>query len=119
MLSVRDVILEFMKVMQSGAATVAHLTTGDVVPGPALRAAGDQLSQLVYDGVRYLIVDLSEADFVGGSAALGMLLMLRKLMLAGDGILILRNLSPQTLELFELTRLSEVFEIRQDRPALG
>ena len=44
--------------------------------------------------------------------------MLRKLMLAGEGILILRNLSPETRELFELTRLSEIFDIRQetDRP---
>ena len=101
-----------MDVTTQDQATVVRLVTEDMQDATASHDTGERLNQLVYDGVRYLVLDLSGVEYLGGSAALGVFMMLRKLMLAGEGVLLLRNPSGPVWELLHLTRLSELFDIQ-------
>ncbi|MBY0528555.1 MAG: STAS domain-containing protein [Gemmataceae bacterium] len=101
-----------MELEVSPARAVARLCNADVETEAAIQATSAQLSQLIYDGVRYLVLDLGGASYLGSSMALAMLIQLQKLIETDDGVLVLRNPSAQTNELFQITRLSEIFDIR-------
>ena len=80
---------------------------------------GERLTQLVYQGARYLIVDVKHTTYLN-SAVLAMLITLHKLLFAADGTFVIRNPSDQVDELFRITRLSEILDVeREDRGTEG
>lgn len=103
-----------MEVEDSANRTLVTFTNQELQDEPNIQALGKELSRLVCDqGRRYLVLDFSNVEFLGGSAALAMLITLLKKMHAGGGQLVLRNLNPHIHELFKITRLATLFDIRQ------
>lgn len=95
--------------------TVARLA------GPKLVIdAGGPLYGLVDEGGHgKLLLDFAEIEFLS-SAALGVLVALKKKVDAAGGRLKLCRLSPDLLEMFRLTRIADLFVIHQDeREALA
>src|SRR5262249_53629326 len=67
-----------VEVQRDGARIVIGLTDPDMTGEPAVRDTGQRICQLVYDGARYLVLDLAHLTFVS-SAGLAMFILLRKL----------------------------------------
>lgn len=103
-----------MDVRADGPKIVVTLTDADIAGEHVVRATSDRLCQLVYEGARYLVVDLKDAAYLGSSSVLAMFITLHKLLETADGCFVLRNPSAQTDELFRITRLSEFLDIEHD-----
>ncbi|RCK80281.1 MAG: hypothetical protein OZSIB_3463 [Candidatus Ozemobacter sibiricus] len=70
----------------------------------------DRIDQIVNDGQTKLIMDFNEVNYLN-SMGLGVVAATLKKVKKAKGDLKLINLSPAVAELFELTRLTKVFEI--------
>lgn len=70
----------------------------------------DRIDQVVADGQTKLIMDFQEVNYLN-SMGLGVVAATLKKVKKSKGDLKLVNLSPAVQELFELTRLTKVFEI--------
>ena len=75
-------------------------------------AEGFQLvtDELLGAGRQYFVVDLREVSFVD-SAGLGALVRLYKRVRIGEGDVRLARVSPNIMQILELTRLNRVFDI--------
>ena len=62
-----------------------------------------------------MTLDFKEVDYLGSAMLETLINMYRKLKSNGSQ-LILRNLQPQVYEVFEVTKLHELFEIRMEAP---
>lgn len=71
------------------------------------------LLRIIEAGEKKLIVQLQHVRFID-SSGLGALLSGNKHILAKSGKLVLTNIQPQVLSMFELTRLNRVFDIYTD-----
>ncbi len=70
-------------------------------------------------GLRHILLDMAEVSFMS-SSGLRALLLLRKNVLAHNGVLRLCALQPQVLEVFSITGFTQVFAIHRTREdALG
>ena len=70
----------------------------------------DRIDQIVNDGNTRLIMDFQDVNYLN-SMGLGVVAATLKKVKKSKGDLKLLNLSPAVQELFELTRLTKVFEI--------
>ncbi|MGM0598175.1 MAG: STAS domain-containing protein [Candidatus Rifleibacteriota bacterium] len=70
----------------------------------------DKIDQIVADGKHKLVMDFQEVNYLN-SMGLGVVAATLKKVKKNKGDLKLINLSPAVQELFELTRLTKVFEI--------
>ena len=70
----------------------------------------DKIDQIVADGKFNLVIDFQEVGYLN-SMGLGVVAATLKKVKKAKGDLKLVNLSPAVQELFELTRLTKVFEI--------
>jgi anti-anti-sigma factor len=96
-----------------GPKLIARLTGADIADDSAIRATSERLCELVYQGSRYLVVDVQKTTYVN-SAVLAMFITLHKLLDAADGIFVIRNPSAQVDNLFRITRLSEILDIEHE-----
>ncbi len=71
------------------------------------------LLRIIEAGEKKLIVQLQHVRFID-SSGLGALLSSNKHILAKSGKLMLTNIQPKVLSMFELTRLNRVFDIYAD-----
>jgi anti-anti-sigma factor len=101
-----------------GAKLIVTLTDADIAGEPAIRATGERLTQLVYQGARYLVLDIKHTTYLS-SAVLAMLITLHKLLDAADGAFVIRNPSDQVDELFRITRLSEILDLEREDHGSG
>lgn len=73
----------------------------------------EYISELIDNGESQIIVQLKQVRFID-SSGLGALLFGHKQLTAKSGRFALANIQPQVLSMFELTRLTRVFEIYAD-----
>ena len=73
-----------------------------------------QVHAAIADGVRKVLLDLSDVTFLS-SSGLRALLLMRKELLAHDGELRLCALRPEVQEVFALTGFTQVFTIHRSR----
>ena len=73
----------------------------------------ERLMQLVEKGVRNVDVNMSRLDFID-SAGLGVLIGIHKRLIEHGGRMTLSGLRGSVKELFALTRLDKVFDIKEE-----
>lgn len=104
-----------LKTVKQGEVTIVELIDRKILDEASIAQIGEGLSALVAEDVTPRIV----MDFVNvghmSSSALGMLIMLHKRVREKGGVLRLCNIRPSIYEVFEITRLSEVFKILPSR----
>ena len=106
-----------LNVSQTGSATVVELIDRKILDEVAILEIGEQLTTLVNQAdVPRLILDFGSVRHLS-SSALGMLITLHKRIREKGGLLRLCNIQSAINEIFEITRLSEVFEIVESREA--
>jgi anti-anti-sigma factor len=74
----------------------------------------DDINSLIEQGDRRkLLLNFSSVDFLS-SAALGKLITLDKKVKAHNGMMKLSNIRPEIYEVFAITKLNRLFDIRDD-----
>jgi len=104
-----------IEVEKFGDVSVVQLTDRKILDEVGITQIGDQLNELVAQAE----VPLFVLDFVNvsnmSSSALGMLITLNKRIRRKNGDLRLCNIHPAIQEVFEITRLNEIFRICSSR----
>ena len=102
---------------QEAGAWVIQFVDTDILDELSIARLGEELSELVDRMQRpRLVLDFANVAHLS-SAALGMLIALLKKVQAGNGAMRLCNIRPVIREVFEITRLTDVFEIHESRSA--
>jgi anti-sigma B factor antagonist len=103
-----------LEVEDIGDVTVVKFVDRRILDEQNIQIIGDQLFGLVDEvGRRKLLLNFGNVEFLS-SAALGKFITLQKKLQAANGRLILCNIDPDILEVFEITKLDKFFTITKD-----
>ena len=106
-----------LEVTDVGDVTVVRLTDRKVVDETNIQELGREVFGLVEDEHRKnLLLNFSAVGFLS-SSALGKLITLDKKVKANGGKLKLSNIRPEIYEVFAITKLNKLFEIKDDEAA--
>ena len=101
-------------VNQVGDVTVVRFRDHKIVEDISIQELGTEMFQLVeVENREKIVLNFSAVDFLS-SAALGKLITLDKKMKAHGGVLKLSNIRPEIYEVFTITRLNRLFDIKDD-----
>jgi anti-sigma B factor antagonist len=102
-----------IEVIEVGNATIVRFVDRDLIDQGVIQDAGFELFQLV-EGQRgrRLLLDLGNLDYAA-SMALGKLIVFNKKATAAGGKLVLCNLTGTLREAFTLSKLDQLFDIRE------
>jgi anti-sigma B factor antagonist len=103
-----------LDVNEVGDVTVVRFRDRKIIEDVNIQELGQEMFRLVEaDGRRKLLLDFSSVDFLS-SAALGKLITLDKKTKAHGGVLKLSNIHSEIYEVFAITKLNRLFDIRKD-----
>ncbi len=103
-----------LDINEVGDVTVVRFRDQKIVEDINIQELGQEMFRLVEsDNCKKLLLNFSSVDFLS-SAALGKLITLDKKMKAAGGVLKLSNIRPEIYEVFVITRLNRLFDIKDD-----
>lgn len=103
-----------LEVSEVGDVTVVRFVDRKILDEASIQELGGELFQLVEQEQRgKLVLNFSKVDFLS-SAALGKLITLDKKVKARSGKLKLSNIRPEIYEVFAITKLNKLFDIKDD-----
>ncbi|MCA9076537.1 MAG: STAS domain-containing protein [Planctomycetaceae bacterium] len=98
-----------------GDITVAKFVDKKILDETNIQIIGNQLFGLVEDdGRKKIILDFSNVEYLS-SAALGKLITMDKKVKSTGGKLRLCSIRPDIYEVFAITKLNQVFDIKDDQ----
>src|SRR5690606_6829716 len=102
-----------LDIEQIGDVTVARFVDKKILDENNIQIIGNQLFGLVEeDGRKKIVLDFTNVEYLS-SAALGKLITLDKKVKTAAGKLRLCAIRPEIYEVFEITRLNKIFDIRK------
>lgn len=103
-----------LEVSEVGTVTVVRFVDRKILDAANIQELGDELFGLVEtDGRKNLLLNFSNVEFMS-SAALNKLIVLNKKVQGVGGKMRLSNLRPEIYDVFVITRLNTVFDIKSD-----
>ena len=106
-----------IEVNQTDNVTVVRFIDRKIIDEAPISELGEELFALIEsEGKDAILLNFSDVEFLS-SAALGKLITLDKKVKAGGGQLKLCNIRPQIYEVFAITKLNKLFDIREDEAA--
>jgi anti-sigma B factor antagonist len=103
-----------LDVSKVGDVSVVRFRDHKIIEDVNIQELGQEMFRLVEaDGRDRLLLDFASVEFLS-SAALGKLITLDKKMKAHGGTLKLSNIRPEIYEVFTITKLNRLFDIRKD-----
>jgi anti-sigma B factor antagonist len=106
-----------LEVEDIGDVTVVNFTDRKILDEQNIQVIGEQLFSLVDEaGRKKVLLNFGNVEYLS-SAALGKLITLNKKLQAAGGKLILCNIDPQIYEVFEITKLNKLFNIKGEEQA--
>jgi anti-sigma B factor antagonist len=103
-----------LEVSELGDVTVVRFRDQKIIEDINIQELGQELFHLVeVESRRKLLLNFSSVDFLS-SAALGKLITLDKKVKANSGSLKLSNIRPEIYEVFAITKLNRLFDIKSD-----
>jgi anti-sigma B factor antagonist len=106
-----------LEVAEVGDVTVVRFVDRKILDESNIQDMGQELFQLVEEQKRNkILLNFTSVDFLS-SAALGKLITLDKKVKAHGGMLKLSNIQPDIYEVFAITKLNKLFDIRDDEAA--
>jgi anti-sigma B factor antagonist len=101
-------------VSKIGDVTVVKFVDKKILDEANIQALGQELFALVeIDNRRSIVLNFTDVEFLS-SAALGKLITLDRKVKVAKGRLKMSNIRPEILEVFQITKLNKVFDIRKD-----
>jgi anti-sigma B factor antagonist len=102
---------------QVGDVTVVRFVDKKILDENNIQIIGNQLFALVEeDGYSKIVLDFSNVEYLS-SAALGKLITMEKKVKSARGKLRLCSIRPDIYEVFAITHLNKLFDIREDQEA--
>jgi anti-sigma B factor antagonist len=106
-----------LEVEQIGEVSVVNFVDRKILDEQNIQIIGEQLFSLVdQEQRRNLLLNFGNVEYLS-SAALGKLITLNKKVQAAKGKLVLCNIAPEILEVFEITKLDKFFKIEREEQA--
>lgn len=103
-----------LDVSDVGDVTVVHFVDRKILDEQNIAELGQELFQLIEaENRKKVLLSFSNVDFLS-SAALGKLITLDKKVKAHGGTLKLCNIRPEIYEVFAITKLNKMFDIRDE-----
>jgi anti-sigma B factor antagonist len=103
-----------LQLSQVGDVTVVRFVDRKILDEANIQELGQELFQLIEDeNHKSLLLNFSSVEFLS-SAALGKLITLDKRVKAHGGKLKLSNIRPEIYEVFAITKLNKLFDIKDD-----
>ena len=103
-----------LQLSQVGDVSVVRFVDRKILDEANIQELGQELFQLIEDDNRKnLLLNFSSVEFLS-SAALGKLITLDKKVKANGGRLKLSNIRPEIYEVFAITKLNKLFDIKDD-----
>ena len=103
-----------LDVNEVGDVTVVRFNDKKIVEDINIEELGRELFRLIEEDKRKkLLLNFSSVDFLS-SSALGKLITLEKKVRAHGGVLKLSNIRPEIYEVFTITKLDRLFDIKDD-----
>ena len=101
-------------VSKVGEVTVVKFVDKKILDEASIQKLGVELFSLVeHDNRKSVLLNFSNVEFLS-SAALGKLITLDRKVKAAKGRLKMSNIRPEIFEVFQITKLNKVFDIRKD-----
>lgn len=101
-----------LDIEEVGDVTVAKFVDKKILDETNIQLIGNQIFGLVdEDGRKKIVLDFSTVEYLS-SAALGKLITMDKKVKAARGKLRLCAIRPEILEVFQITRLDKIFDIK-------
>jgi len=99
-------------VVKVGDVTVVKFVDRKILDEAGIQELGAELFSLIeQDNRRSIVLNFDNVDFLS-SAALGKLITLDRKVKSAQGRLKMSNIRPEILEVFQITKLNKVFDIR-------
>jgi anti-sigma B factor antagonist len=99
-------------VSKVGDVTIVKFVDRKILDETGIQELGGELFSLIeHDNRRSILLNFDNVDFLS-SAALGKLITLERKMKNAQGRLKMSNIRPEILEVFQITKLNKVFDIR-------
>ena len=103
-----------IRVSEVGGVTVVRFADRKILDEGNIQELGKEMFALVEEDNRQsILLNFSTVEFLS-SAALGKLITLEKKVKAHGGKLKLSNIRPEIYEVFAITKLNKLFDIRND-----
>ncbi len=103
-----------VEISEVGDVTIVRFVDRKILEEANIQEMGHELFQLVEsEGRRQLLLNFANVDFLS-SAALGKLITLDKKVKSHGGKLKLSNIRPEIYEVFLITKLNKLFDIKDD-----
>jgi anti-anti-sigma factor len=103
-----------LQLSQVGDVTVVRFVDRKILDEANIQELGQELFRLIEDeDHKNLLLNFSSVEFLS-SAALGKLITLDKKVKAHSGKLKLSNIRPEIYEVFAITKLNKLFDIKDD-----
>lgn len=103
-----------LDVSESGAVTIVRFVEKKILDETSIQEMGQELFSLVEErGKKNILLNFTNVEFLS-SAALGKLITLDKKVKAHQGKLKLSNIRPEIYEVFAITKLNKLFDIKDD-----
>ncbi len=103
-----------MSVNEVGTVSVVHFKDKKILDEGNIQELGQELFALVEDnGCKALLLNFSDVEFLS-SAALGKLITLDRKVKENGGKLKFSNIRPEIYEVFVITKLHKLFDIKDD-----
>ena len=104
-----------LQVSEVGDVTVVRFRDNKIIEDINIQELGQELFQLIEaENRKKLLLNFSSVDFLS-SAALGKLITLDKKVKATGGVLKLSNIRAEIYEVFAITKLNRLFDIKDDQ----
>lgn len=101
-------------VSKVGDVTVVRFVDKKILDETGIQELGAELFSLIeHDNRRSMLLNFENVDFLS-SAALGKLITLDRKVKSAQGRLKMSNIRPEILEVFQITKLNKVFDIRAE-----
>jgi len=101
-------------VTENGDVTVVNFVDRKILDESNIQTLGRELFALVEkENRKKILLNFSAVEFLS-SAALGKLINLDKKVKVNSGILKLSNIRPEIYEVFAITKLNRIFDIKDD-----
>lgn len=105
-----------LKISDVDGVAVVEFKDRKILDDIQIQEIGQEFSDLVeVDGKRTILLNFSHVEFLS-SSALGKLISLDKHIKQKDGTLKMSNIRPEIMEVFAITRLNKLFDIKDDVP---
>jgi len=103
-----------IKINESGQVTVVTFVDSKIIDEQEILELGQELYDLVeQEGRKRIVLNFSDVEFLS-SAALGKLIGFEKRAKQNSAELILTNIRPEIYEVFAITKLTKLFNIKDD-----